>query len=205
MAKQAGVRKSPHFQFIYKGLGTQVSASLLTMLLYASILMLFGVSTQVETASEPNRLGMIVAGLLGTLLLCMMIYSLGWHIGNRDQNLVRYGHIKHRPRRALYGYATSQIPGLIVVVLAILEANGWISIPWAVMVARFLYFPFAWIFDWAGPHTFFLIYCIPFLLLPPFCHWGYTNGYQFISLWRKIVYKGQSDPVRNRAKDKRLR
>jgi hypothetical protein len=136
----------------------------------------------------------ILPALLAFLLFAVSTYTNAWHTGERDINLVKYGHSPYRSLKGLWGGLWAQLPGAAFAVWACFGSL------WGALGAKLYYAPYLWLFAiWDAPALYFL----PALLHPLFAQWGYRNGYRFFSLYHKIVYKKSNG--KKREKDQRLR
>ncbi|MDR3208095.1 MAG: hypothetical protein LBT60_07170 [Oscillospiraceae bacterium] len=144
-------------------------------------------------AATPPAL-IILPALLAWLLFAMSAYTNAWHVGERDINLIKYGHTTYQPLKGLWGGLLAQLPGVAFAVWACLGSL------WGTLGVKLYYATYLWLFAiWDAPWIFFL----PAVLSPLFSLWGYHNGHRYVSLYYKIVYK---DPHKNvRGKDRRLR
>ena len=122
------------------------------------------------------------------LFYLIYIYIHCWRIGQRDYNLVLYKHITYNKWKPLLAAAFSQIPGLILAVLAL--------IPYTQELGRSVfsvfYFYAAWLLARFRDRLAF-IYFVPLLLPLILAPGAYHMGYRGIYLANKVVYRMPKD------------
>jgi hypothetical protein len=136
------------------------------------------------------------SSVLPGIIYLFYAYGCAWRFGARDMNLVKFGHVKERPYVGLQsGLLVFAVPAVLLAVAMLFKAT------YIYELAVFMYY---WFYVSVGRTAFF--YPLIFLAVPPLTHWGYYNGYRFISIKQKIMY---SDPhaknEHRRNKDKRIR
>ena len=117
------------------------------------------------------------------LFYVIFVYIHSWRIGQRDYNQVLYGHITYWKWKPLVAAAVSQIPGLILAILAMFPGVG----ETGRRGASVFYFYFSWFlarFKDPFPAVYFLPILLPLVLAPAAYHLGYRGIY----LQNKIVY-----------------
>lgn len=117
------------------------------------------------------------------LFYVIFVYIHSWRIGQRDYNQVLYGHITYQKWKPLIAAAVSQIPGLVLAVLALFPGVG----ETGRRGASVFYFYFSWFlarFKDSFPAIYFLPILLPLILAPTAYHLGYRGIY----LQNKIVY-----------------
>ncbi len=113
----------------------------------------------------------------------VFVYIHSWRIGQRDYNLVLYGRTEYRKWKPLTAAAVSQIPGLLLAVLAQLPEGG----ETGRQIASIFFFHFSWFFA-RFKETFPPIYFVPILIPPVLATAAYHMGYRGIYLANKLVY-----------------
>lgn len=152
------------------------------------------------TTLEDSGVYFLLVSLLALLMLGALAYSLAWRTGQRDYNLVKYGHIPSDSFRGLKAGLYSQIPGLVFgITVCVLYYLG-VSTPYFWL--KLLYFPFWWLFQ-LNDAPFMFVFAVVFV--PFMAHWGYRFGYTFRSIRQKIMYQDPNKSEKKKAKDKRLR
>ncbi len=117
------------------------------------------------------------------LFYVIFVYIHSWRIGQRDYNQVLYGHISYQRWKPLIAAVVSQIPGLVLAVLAMLPDVG----ETGRRGASVFYFYFSWFlarFKDSFPAVYFLPSLLPLILATAAYHLGYRGIY----LQNKIVY-----------------
>jgi hypothetical protein len=106
-----------------------------------------------------------------------------WRIGQRDYNQVLYKHITYNKWKPLLAAVYSQIPGLILAVLAVIPSTRELGRS----VFSVFYFYAAWLlarFKDTIPAIYFVPLLLPLILTPAAYHMGYRGIY----LANKVVY-----------------
>lgn len=216
MKTQARKMKNPTGKLVLRLLLNHLVFSLITLMLILLIAPMTGkgaakdmVGPSPETVLPP--VAIILPSLLSWVLFAMMTYTEGWRSGERDINLVKYKHITYQPLKGLLGGLLAQIPGVLLAAAALwqqsqpLAGQGGFAGQWAILAVRLFYAPYLWLYTSVGTNIFPAILFAPAILQPLFAQWGYCNGYRFISLYHKIVYKDAKKGATSREKDKRMR
>lgn len=134
--------------------------------------------------------------LLTFVLFLLSVYNIGWQYGLRDRNVVKCGYAKEELRRGMFAGMFSQIPSAAVLLLVWVFAPMGIALsPWF----EFLHYTYSWLFYATGSHM--AVYALVLPAAPLILHFGFRNGYNDISLRRRIVY---ADPERKRKKKDRF-
>ena len=143
--------KSKLSTFILNQMGSQFMLMLSGILMWGVLLAYF-----------PTRETLCSAVAVAALALNMWgQYAGAWRIGERDRNLVKYGHITYRPYRGFIVGAVSLLPSLAGLIILELTAH------------RYMY----------------VVYIIGVALTPLLTGIGYLNGHKLKSLGISIVYR----------------
>jgi hypothetical protein len=130
----------------------------------------------------------ILGTVVSTAAYVVFIYLDAWRTGQRDFNLVKYGHIKEDKLKGLKAAVISQLPGLILaVVLAFFKAPDI-----AGQAYRWIYLFFCSVVNLIAEKT-AAAYFIPLIFAPIIAAVGYQLGYTDKRLINKIVFTTNKD------------
>ena len=121
------------------------------------------------------------------------VYIQSWRIGQRDYNLVLYKHIAYDKWKPLLAAVFSQIPGLILAVLAMIPSTREMGRA----VFSVFYFYAAWLLA-RFKDTVSMIYFVPLILPLILAPASYHMGYRGIYLANKLVYKMPKEQKKDR-------
>ena|GEM_PF-2419320 len=142
---------SPLRRFVLK-----LFVSMLSYILFGMIVFVFLLNYFPETP----QLGASAFVLILLISMCVL-YTHSWHFGQRDRNLVKYGHMTYQKLRGLIAGAYAAVPFLIA------------------GVALFIY---------TGPRIQYL-YFIVFIFMAAASGAGYIAGHKLFSIGGKLIYK----------------
>ena len=134
-------------------------------------------------------LALILTSLLNWSGYAIATYCEGWHLGSRDQNLVKYNHMTYAPLRGMWGSLIAQIPIAVLALAAVLRWVGLATFQWALSANLIYDASFRWLFIFCNAEAYPFAFFLPILIQPLLALWGYHNGYRLFSLFRHIVYK----------------
>ena len=128
-------------------------------------------------------------------IVCMLRYLImtyieGWRRGERDYNLVLYGHMEYNKFRGIIAGALAQIPGVLCAIILLFPSESAV----AMRFSRFFYanFNFLFVMMDAGSFSYALtkvMYFVPALLAPVVVGISYHLGYARIRLSDKIIWR----------------
>ncbi len=136
-------------------------------------------------------------GLITTVIsiVCMLLYLImtyleGWRRGERDYNLVLYGHMEYNKIRGLIAGALSQIPGVLCAIILLFSSESSV----AMRFSRFFYANFNFLFALMDEGAFSyaltkVLYFVPALLAPLVVGISYRLGYARLRLSDKIIWR----------------
>ena len=144
----------------------------------------------------------VVGYLVGILSFVAVLYVEGWHAGERDINLMNYGHIPMDKLRGLKCACIAEIVGLVFAVLMV--AHGFVVMSQRAagldpilqtgistlipIIYHAFYMPFLAALQKLEDIS--PLFCLlPVVLAPAIYHLAYTLGMKHISILQKIVYK----------------
>ncbi len=133
---------------------------------------------------QPGSLYNLAVTAACLLFYLAYVYVQCWRIGQRDYNLVLYKHITYNKWKPLLAAAFSQIPGLILAVLAMIPSTRELGRS----VFSVFYFYASWLLARLKdrlPFIYFVPLLLPLVLAPAAYHMGYRGIY----LANKLVYK----------------
>ncbi len=125
----------------------------------------------------------IIATILSTAVYIACIYVDAWRTGQRDYNLVKYGHIKEDKLKGLKASIISQIPGLILAAVLIFYTKG----DFFGQAYRWIYLFFCYVVNLLAEGT-KAAYFIPLVFAPVTASIAYRLGYKGTRLFDKIVF-----------------
>ena len=139
----------------------------------------------------------IVAQILMFILLAALPYSKLWMQGDKDSNMVQFGHMQEDKFRGLKVGLMAGIPSYLVYIMLILSKLGLVY-PEFIFIYRLLNFSFLPLMnrltgtavqttlDVSWPAILALVLTV--VAVPIICWLGYLLGYKHISLSEKFVY-----------------
>lgn len=157
-----------------------------------------------------NLLGLVISETaalaigyaVGILSFVAVLYIEGWHAGERDVNMMNYGHIPRDPYRGLKCAMIAESVGLVLAILMV--AHGFVvlnqraaGVDPALQTGISIAIPILY-------HAFYLpflaalqklelvspLFClVPVVIAPAIYHLAYTLGMKRISIMQKLVYK----------------
>lgn len=172
---------------------------------FVSVFGFFGSAIVMGTATSELTNERILAFFLVTstvMLLVQMclVYSMTWNIGQREHNLVKYGHIGQDMNRGLKAGIYAQIPGALLAIAAL--ALYYAGSPQVYAIYQVLYFPFRWLFALHDrPYMCFLT----LLPMPLIANLGYRFGYAFVTIRGKLFFQNPAKAKKKRSNDRRMR
>ena len=171
--------KTTVFRFACRIFYIHVMNVLITLVIYLLIdgLKLIGVEEPPESLYRIS----VTAVCFAVYLIYVYIHS--WRIGQRDYNLVLYGHIAYNMWKPLAAAVISQIPGLILAIMTLIPPVSEVGRSFA----GIFYFFFTWFIARlkdSFPAIYFIPALVPVILAPVAYHMGYRGIY----LANKIVY-----------------
>lgn len=134
---------------------------------------------------------LIIQTGIGGLILLAIAYSAAWHVGTKDYNLVKFGHVSYQPLKGLQCGLMSQIPAAILGILSIIHAATGSLTQWLVIAYRVLFASVVGVFKLIDISLYF--YLLPLLAVPAAATVGYALGYKQISLMEILVYKKKKE------------
>ena len=137
---------------------------------------------------QPDGLYNIAVTVACLVFYLVYVYIQCWRIGQRDYNLVLYKHIEYNKFKPLLAAAFSQIPGVILAVLALIPSTRELGRS----IFSVFYFYAAWLLAKCKDSV-PAIYFVPLLLPPILVPAAYHMGYRGIYLANKVVYKMPKD------------
>lgn len=188
MPGKTEMRKNVTLVVGLKLIGSQLLFGFISLILITGTLALFGG----EVAPDALTISVVpiyyvIPSLLTWVFFSMSSYTESWYMGDREINLVKYGHSVYNARKGLMVGLVPHVIGVLAALCAIiLGPNG--TGQWATAFARMYYAVFLWLFAIFDPLKYPWVYFVPLLVQPWVSQWGYRNGYRLISLYRKFVY-----------------
>ena len=130
------------------------------------------------------QLQAFIASIISVLVVLSMLYGSIWSMGERDANMVAYGHLKERRwRGALIGFLALFIPILTMGFCLIFPQDEL-----AKLVLNIIFMPLLGTVAYLKANTF--VTCIIFITAAiVVCGTGYFFGYKGISFMNKVWYK----------------
>lgn len=122
-------------------------------------------------------------------LYSVSAYNIGWQYGLRDRNVVKLNYARRNDWRGLIAGSCAQIP------MAVMLLAFWVLSPLGVNIRPWFelsHYMYSWLFFLPAP-----LYALFLPLTPLLAHFGFRNGYNDVSLRRKLIY---TDPERERKK-----
>ena len=126
-----------------------------------------------------------------TIVVCCILYSDAWRTAERDQNLVKYGHIVYRKYKGLIAGMIASLPGLLLALGSILmvgsdnvrtDALGALCrIFYEMMFTAFYWLHY--ILDYSA-----VALLLPICVLPAAAVLGYYMGYRGIYIRSYVMY-----------------
>lgn len=176
MKKRDNKMKSTLFQFVFKIVLAHLSAIaayLFLMVIFSPIL--------------DETLVYILVTVISTVLYTMLCYVEAWRTGERDINLVKYGHITENKRKGLIAGLICTIPGFVLAVLIQTPLDaGMLN-----LLYKWIYIHLCYVVNIIEDRS-ALIYFLPIVISPIVSHLAYLLGYKGIRLWDKIIYAGSN-------------
>lgn len=176
--------------FAFNLLKTQLLIEFLTFILSIGFSIIF-----------PSFWAQLLATVVGLYFFFSFFYSRSWSTGERDRNLVMYGHINQDMLKGLKAGFLSNIPLFVLSLFVVIEAYTDL-IP---SVYRFFFNMLA------SPFLFFttklydagLAFLIPLICLiaPVFSWLGYIHGYNLHEPLLKFIYLSQEQKKRYRSRN----
>ena len=131
----------------------------------------------------PDSLTPIAVTVVCFLFYIIYIYLQSWRRGQRDANLVTYGHIEYDRKKPFLAALYSQAIGLVLGILVQFPSLGF---TW-VRYARYYYLNFNWVLITVG-ESFRPIYFVPVLFPLILAPIAYHMGYRGIYLANKLIF-----------------
>jgi len=138
-----------------------------------------------------------MGSILSIILFFAMMYAESWRAGQQDHNLMKFGHMTDDKFRGLKSAVYSQIPGLLLAVLAAITRLTEALPVFFVSAFKLFYSPFVdliWLAEQATP----LLFILFTLITPVFVHIGYSLGYNGYMISEKLFYTKKQDVHRER-------
>ena len=181
------VMKSPFSHYVGRLLGMQIYTTFLTLIPFtiASALLDVGAAS-------------FITALFGIVVYCITIYTASWATGERDRNLVLYGHMHEDKLRGLKAGLCAVCPMLICTLLLIFNVYASFLPNWFLVCYRLIFLPFAFIVNWMTAHP-----ALAFLgilvcaVCPAAAAYGYYNGRNLNQVLPKILYKQKPRNINN--------
>lgn len=124
------------------------------------------------------------------LVYMILVYNEMWHIGQKDNNMVKHGHMEKEEGRGIKSALFASIPNIVLILLFGLNFTPFVNN--FVFEALFKLWNFFMINSiMLISETFYPIYFLVFIPAFIVCPLGYENGYHGKSLLGKVVYKGK--------------
>lgn len=149
-----------------------------------------------EVSKTGNAVFTVVTQLFIILLLVAFIYSKMWHEGTKDDNAVRFGHMKEDKLKGLKVGLLANVPYVLIfawafIAFALKKAVGLSSAIY--VIANYYFWPLLnAVWGHVNKPTQYWHFAVMFLLLfivPAISHISYTLGYKEISIGEKLTYK----------------
>lgn len=163
----------------------------------ANVLIMLVVAVLVDNLNlihivAPDSLTPIAVTVVCFLFYVIYIYLQSWRRGQRDANLVEYGHITYDAKKPFLAALYSQIVGIVLAILVQFPSQGF---TW-VRFARYFYLNFNWFLITTG-EKYRAIYFVPVLFPLIVAPIAYRMGYKGIYLANKVVFnvKKEDDAV----------
>lgn len=173
--------KSTLFQFIFKIIIIHIAAIAAYLFLMIIFTPIMGETT----------LMYVLTTTISTLLYTWLCYLESWRTGERDHNLVKYGHIPENKRKGLIAGLICTVPGFILAVLIQTPIDADIL----KTVYKWIYIHLCYVVNILEDKS-RLIYFLPIVISPVTAALGYLLGYKGIRVWDKIVYSGSGKDLR---------
>jgi hypothetical protein len=138
-----------------------------------------------------------VGSVVSIILFTAMMYTEIWRLGQQDHNLMNFGHLKDDKYRGVKGALISQIPGLILAILAIVSRMTGALPEIFVAIFKMFYASFVdliWLSEQATP-LLFILFVIPTTLI---VHVAYLLGYKGYRISDNFYEKKSQDISRDK-------
>ena len=157
--------------------------------------------TYSETRSDPSPalqfLQNLLQAVMALILLCTLPFSDLWTRGDKDRNLVDFGHMKADPLRGLRIGLLASVPAGVSYLLLVLARCGLLPAHY-MSVYRVMHIPVIFWIRWFVPTAFTaadlsvgqLLALLPGLLpIPLVCALAYWIGYKRLPIVEKLMYR----------------
>jgi len=167
------------FRFVFRIFYAHIVSILIMLVIYFLVdnLNLLGIP-------HSDSLYNVAVTIVCLLFYIVYIYIHCWRIGQRDYNQVLYKHTEYNPWKPLIAAVISQIPGIILAILAIIPGTKDLARP----IYSVLYFYAAWLLV-KMKETFSAVYFLPPILPMLLAPAAYHLGYRGIYLANLVVYR----------------
>lgn len=124
-----------------------------------------------------------------TLFYMVLVYNEMWHIGEKDNNMVKHGYAEKEEGRGIKSAFFASIPNIALIELFALNFTPFVN--YNVFEALFKFWNVFMVSSiMLISESFYPVYFIVFIPIFIACPLGYANGYQGKSLLGKVMYKG---------------
>jgi uncharacterized membrane protein len=123
--------------------------------------------------------------VVSIILFVAMMYTESWRAGKQDHNLMNFGHMEEDRFRGLKSALFSQIPGVLLAVLAMINRMTDILPAFFLSAFKLFYAPFVdliWLCQESAP----LLFVLFTLITPVLVHIGYTLGFKGLMISEKF-------------------
>lgn len=168
--------KSPFYKLVTGNLSIQVMITLLAIICYAAL-----------TRFLSERISALITTVVFLPAYVWMIYTFAWGAGERERNMVLYGHMTEDKSRGIRSGLIAAVPvflfSLITAVLALSGRGGNV-----IGVYRMCTAPFIWLVNPLIEYTPYAL-VLTAVFSPLFSWLGYRNGYVLYRMWDHLIYK----------------
>ena len=138
-----------------------------------------------------------VGSIFSVILFVTMMYTETWRSGQQDRNLMNFGHMTDDKYRGLKAALFSQIPGLILAILAMISRMTEALPEIFVAIFKLFYAPFVdliWFANQVSP----LLFALFALITPIVAHIAYLLGYSGFRLSDKLFTRKPQNSSRDK-------